>query len=126
MNNDIFSSEIEIINLEDGRIILLLICPVEIVAFYIADMLDTHKYKINCYTKDYNNISIGILFELLGNILELRIKTAKNRINYLPIDWLFANKVKFIATGWINIEKELFYTSEMPLTDLTFIPMDNL
>lgn len=125
MDNNIFASEIQIRDVGNNQIILLLICPSKKVALYIADILGNNKYKINCYTTDNNNISLGLLLEMPKSIIELRIATSKNRTNYLPMDWLFANKVNFIATGWLNATRDLFYTSQMPLCDVSFPPIDN-
>lgn len=125
MTKDIYASEIQIRDLGDNKMTLILICPDNDIAIHIADMIDSTNgnYLLKCYTDDNNNFSLGLLLTSAEYIAELRIETMKNRTNYLPIDWLFANKIKFIATGWENNKLELFHTPLKSLKDLVFLPV---
>lgn len=125
MSSEIYAREIQIRKLMDNQYVLMLICENQDIAISLADMIDytNGNYQLKCYTNDNNKFSLGLLLSLPEYIVELRIETSKNRKNYLPIDWLMANKVKFISAAWENHKLELFHTPLKPLPDLVFLPL---
>lgn len=125
MNTEIYANDIQIRQIDGDKYVLVLICDNKEIATDLADMIDytNGDYHLNCYTKDNNNFYFGLQLKLPSYIVELKVNTLKNRTNYLPIEWLVANKVKFICTAFQDHKQEVFCTPLKPLADLVFLPL---